>query len=319
MILRKIFFGAMIALAFLFSLAPGALAQDPNRLAQLKISIWPEYDQQPSHAQPIVLVLLQATLADKSNLPRQVSVLIPSDAEFFVATWENPDGSLAPEQPVQQSKHDDGLTRVTFTTTQPKFWVEYYHNALRGAPDKTMDFSFKALAPVDELTLEFQQPARATNFVVTSGAPNTRQGTDGFKYFSTNPSSLAAGQTIAAQIKYTKTDLNPSAQIQAPPSQLPTTPATTATPTPGTFDSTFLLIALIVLGLAAVFGFLLWRQRSGEMEPATSRMSAKQFQRQRRRARGTHSEASVFCTQCGNAMDADDNFCPKCGAKRRAG
>ncbi len=315
--MRRVFFGVTMALIFLLALTPTTLAQDPNRLAQLKISIWPEYDQQPSHAQPIVLVLMQATLADKSNLPRQVSVLIPSDAEFFVATWENPDGSLAPEQPVQQVKQDDGLTRVTFTTTQPKFWVEYYHNALRGAPDKTMDFSFKALAPVDELTLEFQQPARATNFAVTSGAPNTRQGTDGFKYFSTNPASLAAGQTVAAQIKYTKTDLNPSVQIQAPPSQLPTT--VPATPTPSTFDSTFLLIALVVLGLAAVFGFLLWRQRAGEIEPETSKMSAKQFQRQRRRARGTPSEASVFCTQCGNAMDADDNFCPKCGAERRVG
>ena len=70
---RRIFMGAMMlcALWAMLAAAPRAFAQDPNRLSQLKISVWPEYDQ------PAVLVMLDGTLADVTNLPRQVAVLIP--------------------------------------------------------------------------------------------------------------------------------------------------------------------------------------------------------------------------------------------------
>ena len=133
--LRKILLGVMVALAGLaLTLPPRALAQTPDRLTSLKISIWPEFDK------PSVLVLLDGVLADPSNLPRPVSVLIPSDAQLSVTTWTNPDGSFAPEQPAQQTKQDDGYTRATFTIAQPRFRVEYYHDLLRGAPDKTLDF-----------------------------------------------------------------------------------------------------------------------------------------------------------------------------------
>lgn len=304
--LRKTFFGAMIALAFLFSLAPGALAQDPNRLTQLKISIWPEYDQ------PSVLVLLDGTLADKAGLPRDVSILIPTGAQLFVTTSANPDGSLAPEVQAKSTDLGDGYTRVTFAVSQPDFRVEYYHNLLRGAPDKTLDFVYKSISGVEQVTMEIQQPLKASNFGVTPTTTDTRTATDGFKYSILRFSNVAANQTLNAQAKYTKADPNPS--IQAPP---PPAPVTTPAPASDSTSTIFVLVGVVILGLAGVVGFFLWQQRAHETETVASRKSAKQFQRERRRARGTEKFASVFCTQCGNALSDDDNFCPKCGAKRR--
>lgn len=308
---RKIFFGVATALIFLLAVTPQALAQDANRLSQLKISVWPEYDT------PNVLVLLDGTLADKSNLPREVSVLIPTGAQLTVTTYQNADGTLAAEQPNKVTDLGDGYSRVTFTTNQPTFRVEYYHDLLRGSPDKTLDFAYKLVVPADQVTLDVQQPLKATNFAVNPSTPNMRTDTDGFKYFTYNFSNVAAGQVITTQVKYTKSDANPSVTAQTPAQSAPASAASTA-PTNNSSSNLLILGGVVALGLAAVLGFFYWQQQTRQTQAVVSKMSPRQFQRERRRARGTDSK-TAFCTQCGNALEADDVFCPKCGTKRRAG
>lgn len=308
MIRRKIFFRAVIALALWLAVVtvPRALADDPNRLAQLKISVWPEYDK------PSVLVMLDGTLADTSNLPREISVLIPSSAALLVTTWENADGTLAAEQPSQSTNLGDGFTRVAYTVRTPKFHVEYYDDLLRGAPDKTMDFVFKAPAPADQVSLEVQQPLKATNFSVTPSTQTTRNDNAGFKYFVLQESKIAIGQTMTAQVKYTKIDPNPSARSLPTPPPLPATaPTTTAS---STWNNLFIVVALVTLGLVAILGFIILRQRSLGVSPAAMAAPRSKSRRSPRRA---ESSESVFCTQCGRALGSEDNFCPRCGAKRR--
>jgi ribosomal protein L32 len=288
----------MIALLILFVPWASARAQTPDHLTFLKISIWPEFDQ------PTVLVLLDGILADTSNLPRAISVLIPADAQLFVTTWYNPDGTLAPEQPAQQTKQDDGYTRVTFVVTQPKFRVEYYHDALRGKPDKTFDFAFKALGAVDTLTIEIQEPLRATNFAVTPAPSSTRTDQDGFKYAVQNYTNVAAGRVITAQVKYTKTDPHPSVIAPATASPAPT-------PSPAASESSnwLVILALVALGMAVLVAIVV-RQQRAQVAPRASSPRGKTSRRDKRRAR-------VFCPQCGHALSATDNFCPQCGTRQR--
>lgn len=298
---RRWLLGATSALVLvgLFFLTP-AHAQTSERLSFLKISIWPEFDQ------PTVLVLYDGVLADTSNLPRAISVLIPADAQLFVTTWYNPDGTLAPEQTAQQTKQDDGYTRVTFIVTQPKFRVEYYHDALRGTPDKTFAFAFKSLGAVDALTLEVQEPLRATNFAVTPAPPSSRTDSDGFKYWAQNYTNLAAGQIITTQVKYTKTDPHPSVIVPAITSSVPA-------PVPNASEASnwLLILALVVLGMAVLVGAFVLQQRA-QVAP---RVAASQSQGSRRHKR----RAQVFCPQCGHALSTTDNFCPQCGTQRRQG
>ncbi len=305
MIKRILFFCALLALLFVLG-APRALADDPNRLSELQISVWPEYDT------PTVLVILEGKFADTSTSSRQVSVLIPSKAKLHVATYANADGTLAKEQPSQSSDLGDGYARVTFSVPAANFWLEYYDDALRGNPDKTLDFSLKAPAPADQATLEIQQPLKATNFTITPSTPNTRS-EDGFTYYDSTFSNVTTGQIISAQIKYTRTDPNPSVLPAPAPASVPsTTPATT---TSSTWSSGFLIVAIVVLGLTAVLGFfMLQQQRSRRLAPIAP--NNRNGRRVGSPSRGV-ALGGVFCTQCGRALGRDDNFCPKCGAKRK--
>ncbi len=298
--MRRIFFCLAAALvAMLVFGAPSARAEDANRLTQFKVQVWPEYDK------PTVLVLLEGTLADKNNLPRDVSVVIPSSATGIIATYENADGTLAAEQPYTSDKLDGGLSRLTFSTKTAQYHVEYYDDLLKGAPDKTMDFALQAPAPADQVTLEIQQPLKATNFSVNPPAQSTRN--DGnFNISVLQFSNITAGYKIAAQVKYTKSDPNPSYV----PTPVPATAAAPVTAPSGT-SSIFLVAGIALVGLAAVFGFLVLQQRRRQAAPAPA-MS----RHARRRARASDR---VFCTQCGQEMGPDDQFCPKCGTKRRVG
>lgn len=304
---RRFFLCVGMALWLVAATVPRAWADDPNRLTQLKISVWPEYDT------ATVLVMFDGTLADTSNVPREISVLIPSSASLLVTTWENADGSLAAEQPSKSTNQGDGFTRVTYSVRTPKFHVEYYDDLLRGAPDKTMDFVFQALTSADQVLLEIQQPLKATNFSVTPTTATTRTDNVGFKYFIRSPLTLTAGQTITAQVKYTKSDPKPSAQsLPTPP--LSATAPTTTTAAPSAWDNLFIIVALATVGLVAVLGFFILRQHSLGVSPTAM---ATPRARSRRSTRRAGPSATVFCTQCGRALGSEDNFCPRCGAKRR--
>jgi hypothetical protein len=309
--LRKVFFGVMIALGSalgMLALIPpvGASAQTPDRLSSLKISVWPEYDK------PTVLVMFDGVLADTLGLPRPISVLIPPGAQLSVATFQNPDTTLAPEQPTQETKQADGSTLVTFTTSQPQFRVEYYHDLLRGAPDKTLDYTFKSIAPVDALTLEIQQPLKATNFVLAPSTQATRTDSDGLHYFDYAFTNVAAGQTVSVQAKYTKTDPHPSVMPAA--SYVPAASAQAASTAAGSSSMIF-LAALIAVGIIAVVGFILFQRHSLDKAQRSSTPARRQ---RRAKRRGDTVSDGIFCTQCGRPLKSQDNFCPKCGTALRA-
>jgi hypothetical protein len=303
---RRVFFCAAIALLLSLAIAtPRALADDPNRQTQLKISIWPEYDQ------PTVLVMLDGTLADDTNLPREVSVLIPSSASLLVTTFENQDGTLAAEQQSKSANQGDGYSRVTYTLKTPKYHVEYYDNLLRGSPDKVMDFAFKAVALIDQVTVEIQQPLKASNFSVNLPSPSMRDD-NGFKLYSSPFANVAGGQTLTAQVKYTKTDPNPSVVPAVAPASVPsTTPAATA---PSMWSNVFLIVALVLLALVAVLGFIILQQRA--RRPVSVMAGSRSGSR--KQARRQAAARRAFCTECGSALGPEDDFCPKCGAPRRA-
>jgi uncharacterized iron-regulated membrane protein len=82
-----------------------------------------------------------------------------------------------------------------------------------------------------------------------------------------------------------------------------------------------LLIALVALGITAILGFFVWQQRAPDRRRSANAGSPK---RRRDKRRGGAVAATVltgrfamFCTQCGHALGSDDNFCPKCGTRRR--
>lgn len=303
---RILFFCAALALV----LGAGTLraqADGPSRLSSLTVKVWPEYDT------PTVLVILDGQFADTSASARQVSVSIPSSARLHVATYANSDGTLAKEVSTQSSNLGDGFSQVTFSVPASNFWLEYYDDALKGTTDKSLDFSLRAPAAADQLTLEVQQPLKATNFSITPSTPNTRT-EDGFTNYISTLTNVTSGQLVSAQVKYTKTDPNPSVQPDVTSAAAPASLPATA-PAPSTWNNVFVIVGIVVLGLTAFLGFfMLQRQRTQQW--ATAPVSNRNSRRAGRPSKAS-SVGGVFCTQCGRSLGHDDNFCPKCGAKRR--
>ncbi len=299
---RIIMMGAMMAL--LLILTPRALADDPGRLSKLTVRVWPEYDQ------PTVLVWLTGNLADATNLPREIAVLIPTTAAINAVAWEDPDGTPH-DISKQMTNLGDGFQRVTFTLPKAQFRVEYYDDLIKGAPDKSIVFVYKSAAPVDQLTLEVQQPLKATNFGVTPAAQSTRDDTDGLKYFVSTFANVAVNQTLTTQVKYTKTDPSLSFVAVPTPAAAPASPATAPADSASTTSNVYLLFALVVVGVLGVLGVFLFQRSNRQAEPARA------LAPRRGKRRGEQNAATVFCVQCGHPLIAEDNFCPKCGTKRR--
>ena len=180
-------------------------AESSPRIANLSIAVWPEHDQ------PGVLVQYQGQLADgaQTPLPLDVTFLVPKGAGIGAVCAIQKDGTHTSET-WKEGDAGDGFTGVTYKLTQPQFHVEFYYNPLVGNTDKTMQFAYKAVLPVDQLTLEIQHPLQATNFVLTPSENESHKDNKGFTYHTVNAAQLAAEETVSAKISYTKTDPKPS-------------------------------------------------------------------------------------------------------------
>ncbi len=296
MLKRIPFLAILIVLAS--AIVSPASGEDTTRIATLEISVWPEYDQ------PGVLVQYQGQIAsaDQSGATREISFLVPKGAGVGATCGIKSDSSHTSET-WKESDAGDGFTTVTYKLSEPQFHVEFYYNPLAGATDKTMDFTYKAASPVDDLYLDIQHPLKATNFVLTPETKDSHTDKDGFTYHVYNQKQVAAGQTVSSKISYTKTDPNPSVSGQKSTAATATNPETTSAINPN------LVVVLAVLaaaaGLIAYFAFIRREQPQFAVIPLSESHGAQRISR------------GGFCTECGTAMEPEDRFCAKCGKERR--
>ncbi len=294
---RILFLTLLVFLAF--GLAAPTFANDPLRIATLEVSVWPEYDQ------PGVLVQYQGQIAGaaQSGVSREISVLVPKGAGVGAACGIRSDGNHTSET-WNESDAGNGFTSVSYTVTEPQFHVEFYYNPLVGSPDKTMDFTYKASLPVDDLALDIQHPLKATNFILTPDTPDSHTDKDGFTYHVYDQKQVATGQTISAKVSYTKTDPSPSvsAQKSAPANSTNQDAASEG------INPNLVVVLAVLLAAALLIGYFAFIRRS---QPPLVPVSLIEARGERCLSRGG------FCTECGNAMEPEDRFCAKCGTQRK--
>ncbi len=293
----KIFLFLLLFLVLFAVPTPIVAAESSDRIANLSVSVWPEYDD------PGVLVIYDGEFADKDGYPRQVGFLVPTGAKVNATAYGDDKGAFLNTDPWKTEDAGNDWTRVLFNLPKPSFHLEYYYNPLQGATDKTMSFVYNSAQPADNVEVEIQQPLKATNFKTEPVAVlQTTRGHE-FKYHVFQFSKVTAGQTLRVQVSYTKTDPNPSiASISIPSS------STTASTDSSSSSNLILPVGIGAAGLAlAALGFLAWRsrQQTGESVP------------QRRAGKKKHQSATVFCHECGNGLRANDVFCSKCGTKKK--
>ncbi len=292
---KRIFHFTLLAFFALWIVFPISIvrAEGPLRITSMNVSVWPEYDQ------PGVLVQYQGQIAGKSDKtnPREISFLVPKDAGVGAACAIKSDGNHTSET-WKESDAGDGFVQVTFKLTEPTFHLEYYFNPLVGSPDKKIDFVYKAIMPADEIQLDIQHPLKATNFALNPDAPDSHKDSDGFTYHSYTFKQVAAGQKISSSVAYTKTDPKPSVTGQ-------TNSVSAESASQNSPNLNQAIAVGIVIGAIGIAGFF-FLQRNVRQPTRTRAV--------RRDARG--EQTGGFCTQCGNAMEAEDKFCARCGAAR---
>lgn len=288
--------------AFLLGAPALASAQTTDRISKLDILVWPEFDD------PRVLVQYDGELSTTGAYPREVAFYIPSGASLAATAYADESNQLFNTDPAKVTDAGNGFSRVTFSIPKSHFHVEFYHDAIKGTPDKSLDFVYKAVLPSEQVRLEVQQPLKAENFATDPVAALQSDGMHDFKYHIFNYPSLASDQLLEVKVTYTKTDPNPSLQNVVPPE---TAPATAPEAAAGDPNQVYILAGIGVafaLGLLALWMWFSRRQPRfalalGNGGSGTSRKGEK--------------PGGGFCGQCGYGLRASDNFCPRCGTKRK--
>jgi hypothetical protein len=289
----------MLTTLFLVMLSP-ARAEEPLKITTMNVSVWPEYDQ------PGVLVQYQGNVAAQptKTAPVELSFLVPKGAGVGAACAIQTNGNHTSET-WKEAEADTGLTKVTFKVTEPIFHVEYYYNPLPAVTDKQFSFAYTAAIPADEVELDVQHPLKATNFALTPDAPNTHKDQDGFTYHAYSFKQVAAGQKLSTDVAYTKTDPKPSVSGDKPASS----PSAASTASDNGINPNQVIVLATAFAVAGILGFFIWQRNRRDAQDRFAR--AESFDEGPRPA--ARSEGG-YCTQCGNAMEAGDRFCARCGS-----
>ncbi len=193
-------------LALFLALLPLAAArgQGPvTALESLAILLWPDYDR------PSVLVLLTGTLGTDAPLPAVVTVPLPLDAQLNAVARIDAQNRMIDDIPYSA---DAG--KLTLTTPEPRFHVEYYLPYRIEAGEHIFRFTWLADLSVERLETTVQRPASAPSLVTEPMAGTIMEGNDGLTYYRLPAKAVPSGQAFSLQVRYPMADARLSVERQ---------------------------------------------------------------------------------------------------------
>jgi hypothetical protein len=275
------------------------------RIASLRLSIWPEYDD------PRVLILIRGETDPASALPTTITLPVPQGAELIGAGMISEQNSLLnhPYQLVPGEAHDT----LELNLPVPRFFVEWYHDPYTTtdrASEKQFTYTLRLPYPLGQLNVDIQQPYEATDFRTEPPSEQQTSGAQGGVFHQFSYSDLQPGQAVTFTVTYVKTTDRPSVQKQQPNAE--------ASPPPTNWGNKTTLAFAILAGVTAIYasGAVLWRnyRQRHEAAPDTPLPPS-----------GAASPAAAsphtmnFCSSCGRKLQPNDAFCAGCGRSLQNG
>lgn len=315
----------VLAISLIGFVAPEPARAQSVRYSQVKLSIWPEYDD------PRVLVIMEPVLADSVKLPTKVSFLVPKGAQINMACEITAEGghSCRPKEITPKGKYD----RVSYTVLSRRtLFFEYYYAAAARGVNKKFTYKFVPTDPVGSLNVEVQQPLKATNFKIEPKAAATGRDQQGFTYYQYRLGPIKPSRPLPFTISYTKTD--PATSVQKPADDGSGGGGAGAQQTAGS-SGTRPSTVIVVLGLMGLLGTAVYWMLGGGRgaKPAVATAGAAGVRRRasgripaaktkappapgNRTARGGKNPLTIFCSNCGGKLRPSDKFCTSCGASQ---
>ncbi len=263
----------------------------------MQVDIWPEYDD------PRVLVMYRGELEPGVDVPRPFSFVIPRGAQIHMAGALGEQGQHL-HAAFQTRPTSDTLTEVSYELVSRTFYMEFYYDPFAAQDDKEFRYALVSPYPVDWLSVNVQQPFRASEFRITPTAVDVVQDAQGFNYHRLVFTELAANEGRSVAVSYRKPDRRPSIADGDAPA--------------GSAAMKSILIIGVVL-LVGVVGYGVFRgsrrralvsRPAGAHGPGAGRPTAP--------SRPQPNERK-YCTACGAQMNRTDNFCPDCGTRSTLG
>lgn len=284
-----------------------ALAQETPSLENLRIDLWPEYDD------PGMLVIYKGILSPEVTLPAELTFSIPveSGKPFVVAV--GPDASSVAEVVYNTQVMGDWI-EVSFIATTPAIQLEYYDPRLeKDGAERKFNYTWLGDYSAKDLLLQIQHPLAASNVSISPPMGNVIQGDDGFLYSLIEVGAVEAGSPFDVGLTYQKETDELSIQ------SLQIQPSATITPGSGNFENLnrWWVWLLVALGLVLIGGGGYWYWRLGREGASVKK------RRHRRPASqsggGAASGTAIYCHQCGKRAESGDRFCRSCGTALRVG
>jgi hypothetical protein len=286
---------------------PGEELPAADTILQLRLQVMPEFDD------PRVLVIGQGRLAGDAGASWAISFWIPEDAQVNLVTGMHSTEAQLVSQPftLQPDPDRPGYSLLSTEFDSPHFFYEYYYPGLEGEPGnphaKSLEFVFSSPNPVENLSLELQQPRGASNFASQPPSASTRHDErHGLSYHQVEAGILTAGQPYSVQVSYTRSDPNPSIVQEDIKESL----TMSAIAPLGKNDAGLLsglgakrdwvwVVMLLTLGMAIILAAFLQR---------CHREPGKVIQ--------TRANINVgFCPSCGQAQRPGALYCYRCGSR----
>jgi hypothetical protein len=269
-------------------------------IQQLSVQVMPEFDD------PRVLVIVQGRLAaDNLTFPLTVTFRLPFDAQINQMASVNMATAGSSMQPYIALPDPAGSRwlLVSYSLDGPHFFYEYYYDPITGSLDKEFTFTLSSYHPVEQASVEIQQPKAAEEFRTVPAAASSRLDQNlRLYYHRVEVGALEAGQELSISVSYRKSDPDPSLsweQVMALQQGLQPPDAATAEPTtPPSFPIPIeILVFLAGAALLLAGAFVGYRLRLADALPAEA-----------------GDLSNRFCRFCGTALKAAAHYCHHCGA-----
>ncbi|NPA26015.1 MAG: zinc ribbon domain-containing protein [Chloroflexi bacterium] len=296
-------------------------AQPVERLRQVLVELWPEYDR------PEMLVLYFIRLPEDTLLPAEVALRIPARVgdPFAVAVRVSPDAP--PINAAYTTKVEGEWQWVYITANALDVQLEYYDKLEREGDTRRYTFVWPGGVAVDRFVVSVQQPATATMLTLDPPEDTREPGVEGLMHFVKDFGALRAEDQIQLTVTYVKPDDVLSVEKINPP-QMQATPAGGTAPAPAETGRGFSLAEQFVrwgpwvlgglgLFLLILAGWMFWRSQA-EVVPKSSASRRRRLRFKPKAPAGEPEEAEArYCPQCGTRARPGDRFCRMCGTPLR--